>query len=167
MPGWKAVIRQLEDQLAAGPMRGKAAADQAEGLLDFANRMLKTPYAATPMRPSRRRQHDALEVEDDTKEDGGTNNRNNVLSLLQRLEDSMVHMRGELGVWVKDARYLTLHGGLLSLCEDHTILQQNILGFSHALTTAEQQADSLRADVQQVWLAMTSLSAKVALLTQS
>ena len=52
MPGWKAGICQLEDQLAAGPTTEQAAAVQAEGLLDFADRMLKTPYAATPMWPS-------------------------------------------------------------------------------------------------------------------
>ena len=55
VPGWKAVIRQLEDQLAAGPMTYQAAADQAEGLLGFADRMLQTPFAHTPMRPTRRR----------------------------------------------------------------------------------------------------------------
>ena len=52
MPGWKTVICQLEDQLATGPTMEQAAAVQAEGLLDFADRMLKTPYAATPMWPS-------------------------------------------------------------------------------------------------------------------
>ena len=35
VPGWKAVIRQLEDQLAVGPKTEQAAADHAEGLLDF------------------------------------------------------------------------------------------------------------------------------------
>ena len=72
MPGWKAVICQLEDQLAVGPTTEQAAAVQAEGLLDFADRMLKTPYAATPMRPSRRRQHDLLEDGNDAKDGGGS-----------------------------------------------------------------------------------------------
>ena len=101
-------------------MTEQAAADQAEGLLDFADRMLKTPYAATPMRPSRHCQHEVLEVEEDVKEGGGHTNSDNVLTLLQRLEDSIVHMRGELGVWVTDARYLALHGGMVSLGKDHT-----------------------------------------------
>jgi hypothetical protein len=94
VPGWKAVIRQLEDQLAAGPMTQQAAADQAEGLLGFADRMLQTPFAPTPMRPTRRCQHDALE--DDGEDNEGGNG--GILTLLQRLKDSIGHMRGELGV---------------------------------------------------------------------
>ena len=61
VPAWKGVIRQLEDQLAAGAMTKQATANQAEGLLGFADRMLQTPYPPTPMRPTRCRQHEALE----------------------------------------------------------------------------------------------------------
>jgi hypothetical protein len=74
VPCWKAIIRQLEDQLAAGPLTEQAAADQAEGLLGFADRMLKTPFAPTPMRPSRRRQHDLLEDGKDAEDGGGRGN---------------------------------------------------------------------------------------------
>jgi len=99
VPGWKAVIRQLEDQLAAGPpTTQRAAADHAEGLMGFADRMLKTPSAPTPMRPPRRRQHDDME-DDDAEEEGNGEGGNDegILTLLQRLEDSIGHLRGERG----------------------------------------------------------------------
>ncbi len=89
MPGWKAIICQLEDQLAAGPTMEQAAAVQAEGLLDFADRMLKTPYAATPMQPSRRHKHDSLEDGNDAEDGGRSKNGDDVMSLLQCLEDSI------------------------------------------------------------------------------
>ena len=86
VPGWKAVICQLEDQLATGPMTEQAAANQVEGLLDFADRMLKTPYAPTPMRPSRRQQHNSLEDGEDAKDGGGRgNNHKDFMTTLQRL----------------------------------------------------------------------------------
>ena len=80
-------------------MTEQAAADQAEGLLDFADRILKTLYTPTPMGPSRRCQHDSLEDGKDAKDSGGRGNNNNDMTLLQRLEDSIGHMRGKLGVW--------------------------------------------------------------------
>ena len=106
--------------------------------------MLQTPFAPTPMRPSRRRQHDALEDDGEDDEKGG-GNRNNagILTLLQRLEDSIGHMRGKLGVWSSDARYLTLHGGLVTLGEEHTSLHQDVLALTDELKAAGQQATSL------------------------
>jgi hypothetical protein len=47
---WKAIIRQLEDQLLEGVTAPDAAAEQAAGLAEFALRVLKTPYSPTPMR---------------------------------------------------------------------------------------------------------------------
>ena len=165
VPGWKAIIRQLEDQLAAGPLAEQAAADQAEGLLGFADRMLKTPSAPTPMRPSRRRQHNSLEDGEDAEAGGGRgNNHNDFMTTLQRLEDSVGHMRGELGLWRKDARYLTLHEGMMSLGEEHASLHQGVAGLAHNLQTTDQQADSSRAEVNQV---LASLRGEVTRLTQS
>ena len=59
MAGWKAIVRQLEDQSAAGVAKThEEVAGQAVGLAEFAERVLKTPYAVTPLlRPSRRRVH--------------------------------------------------------------------------------------------------------------
>ena len=51
---WKAIIRQLEDQLSEGATAPEVAAEQAAGLDEFARRVLKTPYATTPMRSRRR-----------------------------------------------------------------------------------------------------------------
>jgi predicted nucleic acid-binding Zn-ribbon protein len=169
VPGWKAVIRQLEDQLAAGPPETQqAAADQAEGLMGFANRMLKTPYATTPMRPTRRRQRDEVGDDDEVSVEGGGSGLNeDVLALLQRLEDSIGHMRGELGVWSSEARYLTLHGGMVTLGEDHTNLHQEVLALSNKLKATEQQADGSRAALHQVRAATSSLGAEVAHLARA
>jgi hypothetical protein len=147
MHGWKAIICQLEDQLAAGPTTEQAVAVQAEGLLDFADRMLKTPYTATPMQPSRRRQHDSLEDGDNAEDSGKSKNGNDVMSLLQRLEDSIGCMRGKLGVWTADAHYLTLHGGMASLGKEHASLHQDVLGISHKLKATGQQAEGSRVKV--------------------
>ena len=159
VPGWKAVICQLEDQLAAGPPSSQqAAADQAEGLRGFAARMLKTPYAPTPMRPARgRRQHNEMEDEGVEEEGDGGGGNEDVLTLLQRLEDSIGHMRGELGVWLSEARYLTLHGGMVTLGEDHTSLHQDVLSLADKLKTSEERADDSRAEVHQVRMATASL----------
>jgi hypothetical protein len=110
--GWKAIIRQLEDQLAPGVENPEEVAAQAEGLAGFAERALKTPYATTPMLANRRLAH--LDVEDeegsllfmDAGEEWG---------LRQRLEDSVGLLQGELGVCAPNARYITLHGGVGAL----------------------------------------------------
>jgi hypothetical protein len=67
-------------------------------------------------------------------------------------------------VWTTDARYLTLHGGMVSLGEEHASLHQDVLGISHKLKATGQQAEGLRVEVHQV---LASLSAKVARLVQS
>ena len=168
MPGWKAVIRQLEDQMAAGPTTQQATADQAEGLLGFTDQMLQAPYTPSPMCPTRRRQHDALEEDgEDDEEGGGSGNNEGILTLLQRLEDSIGHMRGEMGVWSSDARYLTLHGGLVTLGKEHTSLHQDILAVTNELKAAGQQVNSSKAEVHQVQLVTASLGAKVAHLVQA
>ncbi len=52
--GWKAIIRQLEDQWMAGEVESAVVVAQGAGLTGFAERFLKTPYATTPMRSGRR-----------------------------------------------------------------------------------------------------------------
>jgi hypothetical protein len=76
-------------------------------------------------------------------------------------------MRGELGVWSSNARYLTLHGGLLTLGEDHTSLHQDVLALTDELKAAGQRANSSMAEVQQVRLVTASLGAEVARLVQA
>jgi hypothetical protein len=59
-------------------------------------------------------------------------------------------MRGKLGGWTADACYLTLHGGMASLGEEHASLHQDILGILHKLKATGQQAEGLRVEVHQV-----------------
>jgi hypothetical protein len=59
-------------------------------------------------------------------------------------------MRGELGVWLSDAQYLTLDGGLVTLGEEHTSLHHDILALTDELKAAGQWANSSTAEVQQV-----------------
>ena len=66
-----------------------------------------------------------------------------------------------------NARYLTLHGGLVSLGEDHASLHQDVLGLSHVLKATGQEASNSWAEVQRVQLATATLSAEVAQLMQS
>jgi hypothetical protein len=113
--GWKAIIRQLIDQLAAGEVAPAEAAAMGAGLSEFADRVLKTPYAITPMRASRRK----VRMSDDDSDGGGSegggfDGPDPVVgpSILQRLGDSIGLLRGELGVCAQGARYLTLHGGV-------------------------------------------------------
>jgi hypothetical protein len=107
------------------------------------------------------------EDEEDSEEGGGGRNNGDFLTLLQRLEDSIGHMRGELGVWSSNARYLTLHGGLLMLGKDHTSLHQDVLALTDELKAAGQRANSSMAEVQQVRLVTASLGAEVARLVQA
>jgi hypothetical protein len=55
---------------------------------------------------------------------------------LQCLEDSISHLRGEIGVWASDAQYLTLHGGMGTLGEDYACLQQELPTLGSSLLTA-------------------------------
>ena len=53
MAGWKTIVRQLEDQSAAGVAETHEEVDaQAVGLAGYAERILKTPYAVTPLQLS-------------------------------------------------------------------------------------------------------------------
>ena len=132
-------------------MTQQATADQAEGFLGFTDRMLQAPYAPSPMCPTHRRQHDALEEDgEDDEEGGGSGNNEGILTLLQCLEDSIGHMRGEMGVWSSDARYLTLHSGLVTLGKEHTSLHQDVLAVTDELKAAGQQVNSSKAEVHQV-----------------
>jgi hypothetical protein len=88
---WKAIIRQLEDQLTEGAMEPGGVAMQATGLAEFALRVQQTPYAATPMQ-ARRCAHSKEGDKTASKGDEGT------LERPQRLEDSIDSLWGEIGV---------------------------------------------------------------------
>jgi hypothetical protein len=149
--GWKAIIRQLEDQLSEGVSAPDAAAKQAAGLAEFALRVLKTPYATTPMRSRRR----SLSGEDDgAAATGGPG----TLEILQRLEDGLANLRGEIGIWAPAARYITLHGGVGELGSTVTALQQEVIGVAQGVITASAQAVDARDEARLVQAAVTALS---------
>jgi hypothetical protein len=83
--GWKAIIRQLVDQSAAGEVEPQEEAARAAGLAEFANRVLKTPFATTPMRATRRR--GAYDSDDDDEAVGVAVGADS--DALQHLEDSV------------------------------------------------------------------------------
>ena len=92
MPGWKAIFRQLEDQAAVGEVGSEEEVTaQALGLAGFAERVLKTPYAVTPLRGPRRHVRMFGEDEGDLDPKESINN-GGVTNLLQRLEDSVAHL---------------------------------------------------------------------------
>ena len=105
--GWNAIIRQLIDQLAAGEVAPAEAAAMGAGLSEFAGRVLRTPYAITPMRASRRQVRMSVDDSDDgASEGGGVDGSGSDVgpSTLQRLEDSIGLLRRELGVCAQGAR---------------------------------------------------------------
>jgi hypothetical protein len=148
---WKAIIRQLEDQLSEGATAPEVVVEQAAGLAEFALRVLKTPYATTPMRS----RHRTLSEEEDgpaMKGEPGT------LEILQRLEDGMASLRGEIGIWAPAARYITLHGGVGELGSTVNALQQDVIGVAQGVSTASAQAVDAWDEACQVQAAITALS---------
>lgn len=147
---WKAIIRQLEDQLSEGVTAPEVAAEQAAGLAEFARRVLKTPYATTPMRSCRRT---LPEEEDESAREDETG----TLESLQRLEDGMASLRGEIGIWAPAARYITLHGGVGELGSTVHALQQDVIGVLQEVSTASAQAVDARDEARRVQAALTAL----------
>ncbi len=90
------------------------------GLAEFANRVLKTPHATTPMRPTRGGRAEAGDgsEEDEVEAPSVFGTGGDDPTALQRLEDSVGLLHGELGVCGQDARYLTLHGGVGALGDE-------------------------------------------------
>ena len=64
-----------------------------------------------------------------------------------------------------EARYLTLHRGMVTLGDNHTSLHQDVLLLAEKLTTAEERADDSRAEVHQVRMATALLGSDMARLT--
>jgi hypothetical protein len=147
---WKAIIQQLEDQLTEGPTEPGVVATQATGLAEFALWIQQTPYATTPMWAHR---HVHSEEGDETasKGDEGT------LEILQRLEDSIVSLWGEIGVWAPAARYITLHGGVGELGGVVNALQQEVSGMAQGVSAASAQAVDARDEARLAQGAVTAL----------
>ena len=147
MAGWKASVRQLEDQSAAGvaEMHEEVAA-QAVGLAEFAEQVLKTPYAVTLLRPSRRRARMDEDREEDDPAVLGPTNVGGVWDLLQRLEDSVAHLRGELGIHPPESRYITLHGGVGALGDDYVRLYKDYKMMAQGLSTTVVHVNDAKAE---------------------
>ena len=175
MSGWKAIFRQLEDQLAAGQGETEEEVEaQAVGLVGFAERVLKTPYAVTPMRGTRRRVRMLGDDEEDDFDPQESTNVGGVTDLLQQLEDSVAHLRGELGIHPPESRYITLHGGVGALGEDVVQLHDHYTRLSQGLsatgvhisdakteaTTARMEAAALASEWAQ-WRGATCTAATV------
>jgi hypothetical protein len=120
-------------------------------LAEFALRVLKTPYATTPMRSRRRL---LSEEEDGPAMTGGPG----TLEILQRLEDGLANLRGEIGIWAPAARYITLHGGVGELGSTVNALQQDVVGVAQGISTVSAQAVEARDEARQVQAAVSALS---------
>jgi hypothetical protein len=152
--GWKAIIRQLEDQLAAG---AEEVAAQAEGLAGFVEQALKIPYATTPMLANRR--HARLVNEDEEESlvlrDAGER------ALLQRLEDSVGLLWGELGICAPHAWYITLHGGVGALGNDYVRLYDDLKLLAHGLSTAALQVKDAKEEAHQARAEAAAMGTKL------
>jgi hypothetical protein len=132
-------------------MQPEVVAAQAAWLAESALRVLKTPYATTPMW-SRRRKLSEEEDESALMGDAGT------LKILQRLEDGLANLRGEIGIWAPAARYITLHGRVGGLGAAVNALQQDVIGVAQGVSTASAKAVEARDEARQVQGAITTLS---------
>ena len=120
-------------------------------MAEFALRVLKTPYATTPMRSRRR---SLSEEEDGPAMTGGPG----TLEILQRLEDGLANLQGEIGIWAPAARYITLHGGVGELGSTVNALQQDVVGVAQGISTVSAQAVEARDEARQVQAAVSALS---------
>ncbi len=125
--------------MAAGVAESAVAATQAAGIVEFTERVLKTPYTITPMRTLRCRPHIDGEEDEEDEVVVSTMTSGLAMELLQRLEDSVGYLRGELGVCPPNARYINLHGGVGALGNNLVRLHKDLTALGHGLLLAAQQ----------------------------
>jgi hypothetical protein len=101
--------------------------------------------------PARRRAHSKEGDKTASKGDEGT------IEILQWLEDSIVSLRGEIGVWAPAMRYITLHGGVGELSGVVNALQQEVSGVAQGVSAVSAQAADARDEARLVQGAMTAL----------
>jgi hypothetical protein len=146
MSGWKAIFRQLEDQAAAGYVGlEEEVAAQALGLAGFAERVLKTPYAVTPLCGARRRVRMYGDDDEGDLDSQESTNDGGVTDLL--------HLWGELGIQPPESRYITLHGGvgalgddLVQLYDDYKLLAQGLSASAAHIKDAKAEAATTRME---------------------
>ena len=163
MTGWKAIFRQLEDQLAAGQGGTEEEVEaQAVGLAGFAERVLKTPYAITPMRGARRRVRMLGDDKEDELDPQESINAGGVTDLLQQLEDSVAHLRGELGIHPPESRYITLHGGVGALGEDVVQLHDDYTRLAQGLSANGVHVNDAKAEATTARMEAAALASELA-----
>ena len=79
-------------------------------------------------------------------------------STLQRLEDSIGLLRGELGVCVQGVRYLTLHRGVGALGEDVERLGHEVSSLAKNLELAARELVGVRAEARDTRAVAETLS---------
>ncbi len=158
---WKAIIRQLEDQLAAGVAEPAVAAAQAAGIVEFTERVLKTPYTITPMRALRCHPHVDGEEDEEEEAVASTMKSRLAMELLQRLKDSVGYLRGELGVCPPNARYITLHGGVGALGDNFMRLHKDLTALGHGFLLAAQQVQLAQEEAHQAKLAAVAIGGEL------
>ena len=125
----------------------------ALGLAGFAERVLKTPYTATPLRGARRRIRMYGDNDEGDLDSQESTNDGGVTDLLQRLEDSVAHLRGELGIQPPESRYITLHGGvgalgddLVQLYDEYKLLAQGLSASAAHIKDAKAEAATAKTE---------------------
>ena len=119
---------------------------------------MKTPYATTPMRVTLGRAHKS---EDNEEEELVVSIEAGEQTLLQQLEDSVGHLRGELGVCSPNSRYITLHGGVGALGNDYVRLQEGLQRLGQELSAAALHAKDAREEACQAWSEATALGVEL------
>jgi len=162
MSGWKAIFRQLEDQVAAGKVGSEEEVTaEAVGLAGFAERVLKTPYAVMPLRRTRRRVCTNGDDEEDDLDPQESTNVGGVTDLLQWLEDSVAHLRGELGIQPPESRYITLHGGVGALGDDFVQLYEDYKLLAHGLSATAVHIKDAKAEAATARTEAAALAAEL------
>ncbi len=126
--------------------------------MGFAEQALKTPYATTPMLANHRRVR--LDVED---EEGSLlfTDAGEERALLQRLEDSVGLLRGELGVCAPNARYITLHGGAGALGDNYVRLHDDLRLLAQRLSVAGLQVKDAKDEARQARAEAAAMGAEL------
>ncbi len=83
------------------------------------------------------------------------------MELLQRLEDSVGYLRGELGVCPPNARYITLHGGVGALGNNFVHLHKDLTALGHGLSLAAQQVQLAQEEARQAKLAAAAIGGEL------
>jgi hypothetical protein len=73
-------------------------------------------------------------------------NSGGVWELIQQLENSVAHLRGELGIHPPESRYITLHGGVGALGNDYIRLYKDYMMLAQGLSVAVVHVNDAKAE---------------------